>query len=134
MPPFKVLLGHALVRDQWDRPMHKIDGQLHPLRGGGGRGLRRLTDPKRRDRSHYPPMGADLIRWMFCRHNPAANINFGPEPAEELRSKFMLKLWNTYAFFCNYARLDGFDPGRAAGAAGRSGPTSIAGSCRTCNS
>ena len=55
-------------------------------------------------------MGADLIRWMFCRHNPAANINFGSGPAEELRSKFMLKLWNTYAFFCNYARLDGFDP------------------------
>ena len=38
------------------------------------------------------------------------NINFGYGPAEELRSKFMLKLWNTYAFFCNYARLDGFDP------------------------
>ena len=55
-------------------------------------------------------MGADLIRWMFCRHNPATNINFGPGPAEELRSKFTLKLWNTYAFFCNYARLDGFDP------------------------
>ena len=50
-------------------------------------------------------MGADLIRWMYCRHNPAANINFGSGPAEELRSKFILKLWNTYAFFCNYARL-----------------------------
>ncbi|MCI0377780.1 MAG: class I tRNA ligase family protein, partial [Gemmataceae bacterium] len=58
----------------------------------------------------YPPMGADEIRWLYCRHNPALNINFGPEPAEELRSKFLLKLWNTYAFFCNYARLDGFDP------------------------
>ena len=30
-------------------------------------------------------MGADLIRWMFCRHNPASNINFGPGPAEELQ-------------------------------------------------
>jgi isoleucyl-tRNA synthetase len=58
----------------------------------------------------YPPMGADEIRWLYCRHNPANNINFGPGPAEELRSKFLLKLWNTYAFFCNYARLDGFDP------------------------
>ena len=55
-------------------------------------------------------MGADVIRWLYCRHNPAGNINFGPGPAEELRSKFILKLWNTYAFFCNYARLDGFDP------------------------
>jgi isoleucyl-tRNA synthetase len=30
-----------------------------------------------------------------------------------VRNKFILKLWNTYAFFCNYARLDGFDPGAA---------------------
>jgi isoleucyl-tRNA synthetase len=55
-------------------------------------------------------MGADEIRWLYCRHNPANNINFGPGPAEELRSKFLLKLWNTYAFLCNYARIDGFDP------------------------
>src|SRR5262249_44583545 len=30
--------------------------------------------------------------------------------ADEIRNRFILKLWNTYAFFCNYARLDGFDP------------------------
>jgi isoleucyl-tRNA synthetase len=57
----------------------------------------------------YQPMGADEIRWLYCRHNPALNINFGPGPAEELRARFVLKLWNTYAFFCNYARLDRFD-------------------------
>src|SRR4029077_4964886 len=33
-------------------------------------------------------------------------------PADEIRNKFVLKLWNTNAFFCNYARLDGFDPGK----------------------
>jgi isoleucyl-tRNA synthetase len=58
----------------------------------------------------YPPMGADEMRWLYCRHNPALNINFGPEPAEELRSRFLLKLWNTYAFLVTYARLDRFDP------------------------
>ena len=57
-----------------------------------------------------PPIGADVMRWMYCRQNPALNVNFGPGPADELRSRFILKLWNTYAFFCNYARLDGFDP------------------------
>jgi isoleucyl-tRNA synthetase len=59
----------------------------------------------------YPPMGADEMRWLYCRHNPALNINFGPEPAEEMRSRFLLKLWNSYAFFCNYARQErgGFD-------------------------
>jgi isoleucyl-tRNA synthetase len=50
------------------------------------------------------------MRWMFCRNNPANNINFGYGPADEIRNRFFFKLWNTYAFFCNYARLDGFDP------------------------
>jgi isoleucyl-tRNA synthetase len=68
-----------------------------------------LTDPKGKT-ERYPPMSADVIRWMFARHNPANNIDFGPAPAEELRAKFTLKLWNVYGFFCNYARLDGFDP------------------------
>ena len=106
--PFKVLLGHGLVRDQWDRPMHKSAGNAIPFEGAADEGYT-LTDPKGVTQK-YPPMSADLIRWLFCRSNSANNINFGPGPADELRSKFTLKLWNTYAFFCNYARLDGFDP------------------------
>jgi isoleucyl-tRNA synthetase len=56
-------------------------------------------------------MGADVMRWMYCRQNPAQNIDFGPAPADELRSKFILKLWNSYAFFCNNACQEqgGFD-------------------------
>jgi isoleucyl-tRNA synthetase len=106
--PFKVLLGHGLVRDQWDRPMHKSAGNAIPFEGAADVGYE-LTDPKGVT-EHHPAMSADLIRWLFCRHNPANNLDFGPGPAEELRSKFTLKLWNTYAFFCNYARLDKFDP------------------------
>jgi isoleucyl-tRNA synthetase len=106
--PFKVLLGHGLVRDQWDRPMHKSAGNAIPFEGAADEGYL-LTDPKGK-RAPYPPMSADLIRWMFCRHNPANNLDFGPEPAEELRARFTLKLLNSYAFLCNYARLDGFDP------------------------
>src|SRR5262249_46643144 len=35
----------------------------------------------------------------------------GPGPADEIRSKFILKLWNCYGFFCNNARQNhgGFD-------------------------
>ena len=106
--PFKVLLGHALVRDQTGDEMHKSKGNSIPFDGAADSGYE-ITNKKGEIEEH-PPMGADLIRWLFCRHNPANNINFGPGPAEELRSKFTLKLWNTYAFFCNYARLDGFDP------------------------
>ncbi len=108
--PMKVLLGHGLVRDQWDRPMHKSAGNAIAFEGAADEGYV-LADPKG-VRKAYPPMSADLIRWLFCRSNPANNVDFGPDPAEELRAKFTLKLWNSYAFFCNYARLDGFDPAK----------------------
>jgi isoleucyl-tRNA synthetase len=92
-PPFKVLLGHAMVRDERGDEMHKAKGNSIPFEDGAEK------------------MGADLMRWMFCRQNPAQNINFGYGPADELRSKFVLKLWNTYAFFCDNARQTqgGFD-------------------------
>ncbi len=66
--------------------------------------------PAKRVFAKYKPISADVIRWQFCRANPALNLKFGPEPADEVRSKFIFKLWNTYAFFCNCAAGDGFDP------------------------
>jgi isoleucyl-tRNA synthetase len=137
--PFKVLLGHAQVRDQWGDEMHKAKGNSipfdeaagetakttytikHELKTGeqtvvpGAISVEVLEAVKDGQKSRTvlatcPAMSADLIRWLYCRQNPAQNINFGPGPAEELRAKFTLKLWNTYAFFCNYARLDKFDP------------------------
>jgi isoleucyl-tRNA synthetase len=66
--------------------------------------------PFKRVAAKYKPIGADVIRWLYCRHSPALNINFGPEPTDEIRGKFIIKVWNCYAFFCNYARLDGFEP------------------------
>jgi isoleucyl-tRNA synthetase len=89
--PFKVLLGHATVRDEKGEEMHKSKGNAIPFEEAAEK------------------MGADVMRWMFCRNNPANNINFGYGPADEIRNRFVLKLWNSYAFFCNYARLDGFD-------------------------
>jgi len=105
--PFKVLLGHATVLDEWGRPMHKSSGNSIAFDDAADQEYE-ITDPKGQV-SRHKAMGADVMRWMYCRQNPAANINFGPGPADELRAKFVLKLWNTYAFFCNYARLDGFD-------------------------
>jgi isoleucyl-tRNA synthetase len=90
--PFKTLLGHALVRDEKGEEMHKSKGNAIPFEEAAEK------------------MGADVMRWMFCRHNPANNINFGYGPADEIRNRFIFKLWNTYAFFCNYARLDAFSP------------------------
>src|SRR5262245_49734514 len=134
--PFKVLLGHGLVRDQKGEEMHKTAGNAIPFDGAVDRGYRLFheREPKlslqaqaHRDlpedwlppgslreetivlenkptlvvSAGYPPMGADEMRWLYCRHNPALNINFGPEPAEELRSRFFLKPSIRYAFSCN---------------------------------
>jgi isoleucyl-tRNA synthetase len=91
-PPFQTLLGHALVRDEHGETMSKSKGNAIEFNEAADK------------------MGADVMRWLYARTNPAQNINFGYGPADEVRNKFVLKLWNTYAFFCNYARLDGFDP------------------------
>jgi isoleucyl-tRNA synthetase len=109
--PFKVLLGHALVRDQDGEEMHKSAGNAIPFDGAADAGYAVTT--KAGKQLTCPPMSADVMRWMYCRHNPVNNLNFGPGPAEEIRSKFILKLWNCYAFFCNYARQEkgGFDLG-----------------------
>jgi isoleucyl-tRNA synthetase len=110
--PFKTLLGHAQVRDQFGDEMHKSKGNAIPFEGAADEGYEIVN--KKGQRERFAPMSADLIRWMYCRQNPTANVNFGPGPADEVRSKFTLKLWNTYAFLCNYARLDSFDPDKPA--------------------
>jgi isoleucyl-tRNA synthetase len=132
--PFKVLLGHGQVRDQWGEEMHKSLGNAIPFEGAAEEGYTithelRPGDPTtvpgalscevieeqkgkekvRKVRAVCPPMSADLIRWLYCRHNPTLNVNFGPGPAEELRRHFTLKLWHSYAYLCNYARLDNFE-------------------------
>src|SRR5262245_38344889 len=58
----------------------------------------------------YPPMGADVMRWLYCRQNSAQNLNFGYNPGREVERQVFNTLWNSYAFFVNYARLDEFDP------------------------
>jgi isoleucyl-tRNA synthetase len=107
-PPFRTLLGFATVKDQFGNDMHKSAGNSIEFIAAADEGGT-ITDPKGK-RESFAPIGADVMRWMYCRHNPAANLNFGPEPADKVRKQFHIKLWNCYSFFVNYARLDGFDP------------------------
>ncbi len=107
-PPFKTLLGHGLVRDQYGHEMHKTSGNSIEFVGAADTGGE-IRDPKGKPLP-FNAIGADVMRWLYCRHNPAANLNFGPEPANEVRSKVFFKLWNTYAMFCNYANGDEIDP------------------------
>lgn len=90
--PFKTLLGHALVRDEEGKEMHKSAGNAIWF-----------------DEA-VEKMGADVMRWIYCGHNPTNNLNFGYGIGEQVRRRVFNTWWNVYSFFVNYARLDGFDP------------------------
>jgi isoleucyl-tRNA synthetase len=55
-------------------------------------------------------MGVDVMRWTYLLHKPEQNLLFGYKTGDETRRRFLIPLWNVYAFFCNYARLDGWQP------------------------
>ena len=92
IPPFKTLVGHALVNDENGEEMHKSKGNA-------------ILFDEAADR-----MGCDIMRWMFYRQDLSRNMNFGYTNAKEIRGKFFNTLWNTYGFFVNYARLAGWTP------------------------
>ncbi|MEO7803246.1 MAG: isoleucine--tRNA ligase [Actinomycetota bacterium] len=90
--PFKTLLGYALVRAEDGEEMHYSKGNSIEFDHAADQ------------------MGADVMRWMYCRHNPTLNLNFGYSQGKQIERKFFGTLWNTYLFFTNYALLDDFDP------------------------
>lgn len=122
-PPFKTLLGHAMVLDEHRQVMHKSDGTAIWFEEAAEQ------------------VGVDTMRWMYCAQPPIADLPFatrhpgeevtieGPDGerithtvggdrlckvtsghADETRRRVLLMLWNSYAFLANYARLDEFDP------------------------
>ncbi len=120
--PFRTLLGHRLVMNEAGKPMHKSDGTAIWFEEAAEQ------------------LGVDTMRWMYLQQNPATDLRFGTRhkdqkvtletvngptdktidgvetckvesgPADEVRRQVLLPLWNSYSFFVNYARLDGFDP------------------------
>ena len=90
--PFKLVFSYALMRDENGEEMHKSKGNAIWFEDAAER------------------MGVDAMRWTFARHDPANNINFGFNTAEEVRRRFIIPLWNVYSFFVTYANIDRFDP------------------------
>jgi isoleucyl-tRNA synthetase len=55
--------------------------------------------------------GADATRWYMYVASPAGQPRrFSSDLVGETVRRFMLTLWNTYAFFVTYANIDGFNP------------------------
>ncbi|MFC1543447.1 isoleucine--tRNA ligase [Candidatus Neomarinimicrobiota bacterium] len=90
-PPFKKVLGYALVKDEHGKDMHKSEGNAIWFDDSAEK------------------MGVDVMRWVYSEQNPEQNLLFGYHHASEVRKK-LLTMWNSYSFFVTYASLDHFNP------------------------
>lgn len=93
--PFKncIVLGH--VNDKNGIKMSKHKGNV--------------VDPW----SVLDKQGADAVRWYFYTASaPWLPSRFYEEAVSEAQRKYIGTLWNTYAFFCLYAEIDGYDPSK----------------------
>ncbi|MBF0135199.1 MAG: class I tRNA ligase family protein [Magnetococcales bacterium] len=99
--PFKTLLGHALVRDEQGKEMHKSAGNAIFFDDAAD------------------ILGADVMRYLYAGQNPGTNLNFPRldhkdnktvHPDAEVRRK-LLTFWNCYSFFVSYAQVDQWSPG-----------------------
>lgn len=90
-PPFQVMFGYRLMKDEKGQEMHKSKGNAIEFNEAAEK------------------EGADAMRWLYASHNPDYDLWFGYHKIHEARRQF-LTLWNVYDFFLTYARIDRFDP------------------------
>lgn len=91
-PPFRNLFGYASLFAEDGREMHKSWGNAIEFNEAAEQ------------------MGADTMRWLYLSHKPEQNLRFGFNLGNETRRRFLIPLWNVYAFFVSYARLDAWQP------------------------
>ncbi len=85
-PPFKNLLGFANVVDEKGEEMHKSKGNAIWFDEG------------------VEKIGADVMRWMYVKQNPASDMRFGFNVAKEVERK-ILTLTNCVKFFETYGNI-----------------------------
>lgn len=93
--PYRNVIVLGLVQDKNGQKMSKHKGNV--------------VDPA----EILDKQGADAVRWYFYTGSaPWLPSRFSSESVSEVQRKFMGTLWNTYAFYVMYARIDDFDPTR----------------------
>ena len=92
--PYRKVLGYEKMLDEQGREMH----------GSWGNQISAAEAFER--------MGADVMRWQFCQQPPSQDLLFGFKPGYEIQRK-VLTLWNSVAFFTQYADIAGFTPSYA---------------------
>jgi len=81
--PMKTIFGFASVKDEKGEEMHKSKGNAIWF-----------------DEA-VEKIGADVMRFMYSRQNPAYDLKFGYGLAEEIKRK-LLTLYNVFTFFNTY--------------------------------
>jgi isoleucyl-tRNA synthetase len=95
-PAYRNVICLGLVLDKDGRKMSKRIGNI--------------IDPTQT----FAELGADATRWYFYSAvAPGSDYRVSPDLIRDVVRRFVLTLWNTYKFFCEYARLDGYDPDAA---------------------
>jgi len=85
---------------------HIVDGQGRKM----SKSLGNVIDPW----SVIERFGADPMRWFFLASgSPWAARRVSMDAFEDIVRRFVLTLWNTYAFFVTYANADDLDPAAA---------------------
>jgi isoleucyl-tRNA synthetase len=92
-PAFKNVIVNGTVLDKQGRKMSKsLKNTIAPM-------------------EVMSQFGADATRWYFFSAVAIGNdYRFDLSAVQDVVRRFLLILWNTYGFFVNYARLDGFRP------------------------
>ncbi len=78
--PVKTIFGYSLVKDEKGKEMHKSSGNAIWLSDA------------------IEELGADPMRWVYAKQNPALNLNFGYKKIKENQRKLMT-LKNVFVFF-----------------------------------
>ncbi len=91
-PPTKTVHGYATLYAEDGRPMHKSWGNAIWFDEAA------------------ESMGVDTMRWLFTNQKLDQNLLFGYQRADEARRRFIIPLWNVYAFFVTYAGIDNWTP------------------------
>jgi len=93
--PYRNVVCHGLLLDAEGQKMSKSRGNV--------------VEPW----SVIDRQGADAFRWyLLVSQSPWESFRFSMEAVDEAKRRFLLTVWNLYAFFVTYAALpDGWTPG-----------------------
>jgi isoleucyl-tRNA synthetase len=98
--------------------------------GEDGQKMSKSKRNYREPKEIFDKYGADALRWyFFATQPPWTTIRYAERAIKDTIPEFILRLWNCYSFFVNYANSnDRFEPeklrvaGASAGASGQSPP------------